>query len=188
MVGARTRPPTAPHITGAARIPRYPSSDRSRETLWQGAPALRSLRGSIHTAEALHAQRQRSATVERVSVRYGGTGADTFGQGWLMAHGQGVYSFALFVAGATERSDAARSNLRMLCESRLTDGYELTVIDVMEQPELAEEKRILATPTVIRLNPLPQRRVVGDLSDQNRAAVALGIPDSGVLSPKRQGR
>ncbi|MFE0255087.1 circadian clock KaiB family protein [Streptomyces sp. NPDC059010] len=101
--------------------------------------------------------------------------------------GPTAYSFMLFVAGATERSDAARSNLRTLCESRLVDCYELTVIDVMQQPELAEENRILATPTVIRLSPPPQRRVIGDLSDQGRAALALGLPDPGELSRKRRG-
>ncbi|MEV5979115.1 circadian clock KaiB family protein [Streptomyces sp. NPDC052114] len=105
-----------------------------------------------------------------------------------MSRDPGRYAFTLFVAGATERSDAARSNLRKLCAARLDDGYELTVIDVVEQPEQAEENRILATPTVIRLSPLPQRRVIGDLSDEHRAALALGLPDSGELPQKRRGR
>ncbi|MFZ3595271.1 circadian clock KaiB family protein [Streptomyces sp. BH104] len=102
-------------------------------------------------------------------------------------NGQATHSFTLFVAGATERSDAARSNLRTLCESRLVDGYELTVIDVMSRPELAEEHHILATPTVIKVAPLPQRRVIGDLSDQGRAALALGLPGPDVPPRKRQG-
>lgn len=101
--------------------------------------------------------------------------------------GPATFSFTLFVAGATERSDAARSNLRALCEARLMDSYELTVIDVMREPELAEEHHILATPTVIRLSPLPQRRVIGDLSDQGRAALALGLPSPDDRSRKRQG-
>ncbi|MET8688463.1 circadian clock KaiB family protein [Streptomyces sp. NPDC004732] len=101
--------------------------------------------------------------------------------------GPAAYSFTLFVAGATERSDAARSNLLTLCDARLVDGYELTVIDAMQHPELAEAEHILATPTVIRLSPLPQRRVIGDLSDQNRAALALGLPDPDERSRKRQG-
>ncbi|MEU6677929.1 circadian clock KaiB family protein [Streptomyces sp. NPDC046853] len=105
-----------------------------------------------------------------------------------MSGGPVAYSFTLFVAGATERSDAAQSNLRTLCDSRLVDMYELDVIDVIEQPELAEEHHILATPTVIRRTPLPQRRVIGDLSDQRRAALALGLADSDELSQKRQGR
>ena len=88
-----------------------------------------------------------------------------------------AYSFRLYVAGQTERSQAAESNLRALCESRLPGGYELEVIDATEQPGMAEEQRILATPTVVRLAPLPQRRVIGDLSDHQRAAYALGLPE-----------
>ncbi len=88
-----------------------------------------------------------------------------------------AYSFRLYVAGQTERSQAAEANLRALCESRVSGGYELEVVDATEQPGLAEEQRILATPTVVRLAPLPQRRVIGDLSDHQRAAYALGLPE-----------
>jgi circadian clock protein KaiB len=88
-----------------------------------------------------------------------------------------VYSFRLYVTGQTERSQAAQANLRVLCESRLPGRYELEVVDAAEQPGLAEEQRILATPTVIRLAPSPQRRVIGDLSDHHRAAYALGLPE-----------
>lgn len=86
------------------------------------------------------------------------------------------FAFRLYVAGHTERSLAAEANLRMLCESFLPGGYELEVIDAVEQPGRAEEQRILATPTVLRLTPSPQRRVIGDLSDHRRAAQALGLP------------
>ncbi|MEU6847916.1 circadian clock KaiB family protein [Streptomyces sp. NPDC046716] len=104
-----------------------------------------------------------------------------------MSRGTTTYVFTLFVAGASERSDAARSNLRRVCASRLVDGYELTVIDVVERPELAEEHRILATPTIIRIAPLPQRRVIGDLSDERRAALALGLPDAAELAQEGRG-
>lgn len=87
-----------------------------------------------------------------------------------------VYSFRLYVTGQSERSQTAVANLRALCESRLPGSYELEVIDTAERPGLAEEQRILATPTVVRLAPLPQRRVIGDLSDHHRAAYALGLP------------
>ena len=88
-----------------------------------------------------------------------------------------AYFFRLYVTGQTERSQAAEANLRALCESRLPGGYDLEVIDAADQPGLAEEQRILATPMVVRLAPLPQRRVIGDLSDHNRAAYALGLPE-----------
>ena len=87
-----------------------------------------------------------------------------------------TYIFLLFVTGQTERSQAAEANLRALCESRLPRGYQLEVVDAAERPGLTEEQRILATPTVVRLAPLPQRRVIGDLSDHHRAAYALGLP------------
>jgi circadian clock protein KaiB len=96
-----------------------------------------------------------------------------------------TYAFRLYVAGQTERSRAAEANLRALCESRLSGGYELEVVDATEQPGLAEEQRILATPTVVRLAPLPQLRVIGDLSDHQRAAYALGLPRA--VGPTRQG-
>ncbi len=88
-----------------------------------------------------------------------------------------AYSFRLFVTGQTERSLAAEANLRALCDSCLPGSYELEVVDTIERPGLAEEQRILATPTVVRLAPLPQRRVIGDLSDHHRAAYALGLPE-----------
>jgi circadian clock protein KaiB len=86
-----------------------------------------------------------------------------------------MYAFRLYVAGQSERSQAAQTNLRKLCESFLPGRYELEVIDAAEDPGLAEEQRILATPTVLRLAPPPQRRVIGDLSDHRRAAYALGL-------------
>lgn len=85
------------------------------------------------------------------------------------------YAFRLYVAGQSERSHTAETNLRGLCESFLPGRYELEVIDAGQQPGLAEEQRILATPTVLRLAPPPQLRVIGDLSDHRRAAYALGL-------------
>jgi circadian clock protein KaiB len=90
-----------------------------------------------------------------------------------------AFSFRLYVAGPTGRSQAAEANLRAICDNHLGGRYQLEVVDAVERPDLAEAERILATPTVIRLSPLPQRRVIGDLSDHARAADALGIPGSG---------
>ncbi len=97
-----------------------------------------------------------------------------------------TYSFRLYVSGNTKRSKAAEVNLRFLCDARLSGTYEVEVIDAAERPDLAEEGRILATPTVVRLAPYPQLRVIGDLSDHSRAAVALGLPDLDELPPERQ--
>jgi circadian clock protein KaiB len=86
------------------------------------------------------------------------------------------YSFRLYIGGRTARSQAAVANLRHLCESHLPSRYEIEVVDTVERPDLAEEARILATPTVVRVEPRPQLRVIGDLSDAGRAAAVLGLP------------
>jgi circadian clock protein KaiB len=86
------------------------------------------------------------------------------------------YSFRLYVAGQTERTEAAVRDLRKLCESQLHGQYELEVIDVVERPDLAEAEGILIAPTVVRLQPSPPRWAFGDLSDPDRTAAALGLP------------
>jgi circadian clock protein KaiB len=96
------------------------------------------------------------------------------------------YSFRLYVAGKTARSREAEVNLQSLCEAHLRGRYEFEVVDAVERPDLAEEERILATPTVVRLAPPPVLRVIGDLSDQSRAAALLGLPDADGASAGRQ--
>ena len=81
----------------------------------------------------------------------------------------------LYVAGHTPRSHGAIASLRRLCEQEL-DEYELTVIDVLERPQLAEGAKILATPTLIKEQPAPARRVIGDLSDPHKVLLGLDIP------------
>lgn len=88
------------------------------------------------------------------------------------------YSFALFVSGRTDRADRAEQHLHRLCRKHLgEDRYEIDVVDVTEDPERAERARVIATPTVIRLVPLPRRRVIGDLAEDDRVARALALPD-----------
>jgi circadian clock protein KaiB len=87
----------------------------------------------------------------------------------------GQYVLLLFVTGQTTRSQRAVANLRKLCD-RLADRCELTVVDVLERPQLAETEKVLATPTVIRQRPLPVRRVIGDLSDAEKVASWLDLP------------
>jgi circadian clock protein KaiB len=74
----------------------------------------------------------------------------------------------LYVAGMTLKSTLAIANVRKLCEKHLTGRYELKVIDIYQQPELAKEEQIIATPTLIKKLPLPHRRLVGDMSDTAR--------------------
>jgi circadian clock protein KaiB len=84
------------------------------------------------------------------------------------------YAFTLYVTGQTVRSERAVATLRWICE-RL-GGCELTIVDVLERPDLAEDEKVLATPTAIRRRPLPTRRVIGDLSDTDRVILGLGLP------------
>jgi|WetSurMetagenome_2_1015567.scaffolds.fasta_scaffold295386_2 circadian clock protein KaiB len=83
----------------------------------------------------------------------------------------------LYITGRTVHSDVAVSNLRRICEQDLGAEYELEVIDVLERPQLAEDEKILATPTLLRVMPLPPQRMVGDLSDREQVLHVLGVHD-----------
>ncbi|HET9401492.1 MAG TPA: circadian clock KaiB family protein [Candidatus Acidoferrales bacterium] len=85
------------------------------------------------------------------------------------------YSLDLYVTGNTARSIRSIRRLRKICEKHLKGRYELKVIDICQQPELASESQILAAPTLIKKLPLPLLRLVGDLSNQKRVSVALGL-------------
>ncbi len=86
-----------------------------------------------------------------------------------------MYKLTLYVAGQTERSVRAQRHLEILCAQHLDCAYEVQVIDVLENPEAALAAQILATPTIVRELPLPQRRLVGDLSDVERVIRVLGV-------------
>jgi circadian clock protein KaiB len=85
------------------------------------------------------------------------------------------YLLKLYVAGSTPRAQLAIDNLKRLCESDLSGRYELEIIDVLEHPELAEQDKILATPTLIKQLPPPLRRVIGDLSDSDKVLLGLEL-------------
>ena len=85
------------------------------------------------------------------------------------------YSLRLIVAGSTIRSRRAIENLKQLCKDYLSDQSDLEIIDIYQQPEMAKEYQVIAAPTLIKLLPLPVRRIVGDLSEQDRLIRALDI-------------
>jgi circadian clock protein KaiB len=89
--------------------------------------------------------------------------------------GRSTYALTLFVTGQSVRSERAVANLRRICQ-RLGDRCELTIVDVLERPELAERDKVLATPTVVRTRPLPRRRIIGDLSDEGKVVLELDLP------------
>jgi circadian clock protein KaiB len=81
----------------------------------------------------------------------------------------------LYITGQTPKSERAIANLRCICEKELNGWYELVVIDVLERPQLAEDEKILATPTLIKELPPPLRRVIGDLSDTEKVLLGLDM-------------
>ena len=85
------------------------------------------------------------------------------------------YRLMLYVMGQTQRSQTAISNLQRICQNELQNQYEMVVIDVLEQPHLAEDQKILATPTLIKELPPPIRRIIGDLSDTERVLLGLDL-------------
>jgi len=85
------------------------------------------------------------------------------------------YELRLYVAGQTARSLAALANLKRICEEHLQGRYRIEVIDLLEHPQLARGDQILALPTLVRKLPEPIRKLVGDLSDTERALVGLDL-------------
>ncbi len=85
------------------------------------------------------------------------------------------YVLRLYVTGQTPRSLTSVENLRRLCEKHLKGRFSLEVVDIYQQPALAAEGQIIAAPTVIKMMPLPLRRLVGDFSDQGRVVLGLDI-------------
>jgi circadian clock protein KaiB len=85
------------------------------------------------------------------------------------------WELRLYTAGQTPKSVAAFNNLKRLCEEHMPGRYEIEVIDLMLNPRLAKEDQIVAIPTLVRKLPEPLRRIIGDLSDTERALVGLQL-------------
>lgn len=85
------------------------------------------------------------------------------------------WQLRLYVAGNTARSIAALDNLRRICETHLAGRYSIKVIDLMTNPKLAAGDQILAVPTLVRKFPEPLRKIIGDLSNEERVLVGLDV-------------
>lgn len=85
------------------------------------------------------------------------------------------YLLKLYITGQTPRSLLAIANLKRICEESLGGRFELQILDILQLPEIAEEARILATPTVIKDLPPPARRIIGDLSDADKVLSGLEL-------------
>ena len=81
----------------------------------------------------------------------------------------------LYVTGQTANSAKAIENLKDVLKNGLSDLYKLKVIDVVKNPQLAEEDKILATPALVKVLPLPVRKIIGDLSDKEKILLGLDL-------------
>ncbi|GAA4365615.1 circadian clock protein KaiB [Hymenobacter saemangeumensis] len=88
------------------------------------------------------------------------------------------YVLHLFITGATPNSTRAVRNIKEICEQYLKGRYELVIVDIYQQPELAEQEQLIGVPTLIKKSPGLVRRLVGDLSDRRRVLQALGLRES----------
>ena len=86
-----------------------------------------------------------------------------------------TWELRLYVAGQTPKSVTALANLRRYCDEHLVGRYQLEVIDLLQNPQLAEGDQILAIPTLVRKVPVPIRKIIGDLSNEERVLVGLDI-------------
>lgn len=85
------------------------------------------------------------------------------------------WELKIYVAGETDKSRAAIENLRIICDEHMKGRYNIEVIDLMKNPQLAAEDQIFAVPTVIRKLPEPIKKLIGDLSATEKVLVGLDI-------------
>jgi len=90
------------------------------------------------------------------------------------------YVFRLYVTGASPNSLRAIANTRELCEEHFNDNYELEIIDVHQQPSVARQENIIALPLLIKKHPLPEKRLIGDMSDMERILKSIRVSNGGL--------
>ncbi len=86
-----------------------------------------------------------------------------------------IWELKLYVAGETPKSVTALKNLKRYCKEYLEGKYRIEVIDLLKKPQLAEGDQIFAVPTLVRKVPVPMRKIIGDLSDEEKVLVGLNI-------------
>ena len=85
------------------------------------------------------------------------------------------WNLRLYIAGETSRSIAALNNLQKICDDHLAGKYHVEVVDLLQNPHLAEGDQILAVPTLVRRLPPPLKKIIGDLSNTQRVLVGLDL-------------
>ena len=86
-----------------------------------------------------------------------------------------TYELRLYVAGQTAKSLAAFANLKRICDTHLSGQYRIEVIDLLKTPQLAAGDQIFAVPTLVRRLPEPIKKIIGDLSNEDRVLVGLDV-------------
>ena len=94
-----------------------------------------------------------------------------------------IWILRLYIAGQSARSASALKNLEEVCERHLAGRYKIEVVDLLRQPQLARGDQIVALPTLVRRLPPPMKKIIGDLSNQERLLVGLDLR----RGPRRQG-
>ena len=93
----------------------------------------------------------------------------------LTRQGKEKYVLKLYITGMTPRSQEALRNIKKICREHLGDNYDLEVIDIYQQPILAKGDQIIAVPTLVKKLPAPLRRLIGDLSQEDRILLGLDL-------------
>ncbi len=101
------------------------------------------------------------------------TGGSSFDEN---SNGVDPYVFRLYITGASPNSSRAIENLKAFCEKHLDNQYELQIIDVYQQPQIAKSVDIFALPLLIKQSPLPERRLIGDMSNSDKLLKSLNLP------------
>lgn len=86
-----------------------------------------------------------------------------------------AWALRLYVAGQTPKSVTALGNLKRLCETHLAGRYQIEIVDLLKHPRLAAGDQILAVPTLVRKLPVPIKKIIGDLSNEERVLVGLDV-------------
>jgi circadian clock protein KaiB len=118
----------------------------------------------------VRAKKSRRSGVAKAAPRPKNASSDALEKKW---------NLRLYVAGQTPRSTAALANLKKICEEHLAGRYHIEVVDLLKSPELARAHQILAIPTLVRELPEPLKRIIGDLSNTERALVGLELREAG---------
>lgn len=90
-----------------------------------------------------------------------------------------IYELKLFVAGASPNSLRAVAHAKDFCEKNLKGRYDLEIIDVYQQPLIAQKEQLVALPMLIKKFPIPERKLIGDMSDMNKVFKGLGLENEG---------